>query len=311
MNGHTEHDVIHRASANPLVTLNNLSFSASDIYDAGVVSRNGEILLLITVETLIGKCVIYLGRSHDGLQFEVEPFPFMVPQQSGPFAEGEEWGIRDARITELEGTYYITYLAEGDLGLRVGLAQTDNFRQVKRICFVGEPDTKGGALFPEKIGGRYAILTRPQVGSNIWISYSDDLLYWGDMKVVMTPRTGYWDAHRVGVGAPPILTEHGWILIYYGAKTTSGGPLYRLGAVLLDLEDPSRVIARSNIPILAPREPFERIGDIGNLVFTCGAVLRNGGDVFLYYGAADSCICLGTTTVSEIIDTCLLSSKER
>ena len=148
------------------------------------------------------------------------------------------------------------------------------------------------------------MLERPSAGDSIWISYSDDLIHWGSSKVVITPRGGYWESNRVGAAVPPIEIEQGWLLIYYGEKDTSAGPLLRLGAAILDGGDPSCVLGRSNIPILAPRERYERIGDVGNIVFSCGALLEEAGQLKVYYGASDSCICLGIATVDEVVQIC-------
>jgi predicted GH43/DUF377 family glycosyl hydrolase len=273
----TGRDVIHRYTGNPLIAIEDLAFRCSDIWNAGVVRFRDEYLLLLTVETLEGLGSIYLARGRDGYHFSVES---------------------------------IAYVADSETGKRVGLARTEDFQSVERMNFVSEPDTKSGALFARKIGGRYAMLQRPSAGGSIWISYSDDLMYWGSSTVVITPRCGYWDSTRVGAAGPPIEIDQGWMLIYYGEKDTTAGPLVRLGAVVLDRDDPSRVIARSNIPILAPREKYERIGDVGNVVFSCGALLEGNGEVKVYYGASDSCICLGVGLLDDIVRVCHESRKE-
>lgn len=303
-------DVIHRYKGNPLIAIEDLPFRCSDIWNAGVVRFRGEYLLLLTVETLEGLSSIYLAHSTDGHNFFVEPKPFMAASEHGPFAQYETFGIRDPRITRIDETYYITFLADSESGKRVGLARTNDFQSVERMHLVSEPDTKSGALFARKLGGRYAMLERPSAGGSIWITYSDDLVYWGSSTVVLTPRSGYWDSTRIGAAGPPIEINQGWLLIYYGEKGTTAGLLVRLGAVILDRDDPSCVLARSNIPILAPREKYERIGDVGNVVFSCGALLENSGEVKIYYGASDSCICLGTSTLDDIIRVCLESGKE-
>jgi predicted GH43/DUF377 family glycosyl hydrolase len=169
------------------------------------------------------------------------------------------------------------------------------------MALISEPDTKNGVLFPRKIEGRYVRLERPRAGGNIWISYSEDLIHWGQWKVVMTPRHGYWDYDRIGASAPPIETDCGWLVVYYGVRELPGGPLFRLGIAFLDIDDPARVVGRSNVPILAPRERYERIGDVGNLVFCCGALLaEDRSELLVYYGAADSCICLASLPREEI-----------
>ena len=193
--------------------------------------------------------------------------------------------------------------------MRVALSRTKDFRNVEYLGYISQVDVKNGAVFPKQISGRYATLKRPDAGSSIWVSYSDDLKFWGGESAVMTPRGGFWDSHRIGPAGPPIEIDEGWLLIYYGVKHTSAGPLVRLGAAVLDRDDPSKVLARSNIPILSPREKYERIGDVPNLVFSCGALIEDG-IVNLYYGASDSCICLGTAPLKEILQVCFESGRE-
>jgi len=298
-------DVVRRWVDNPLITLEDLPVRSSGIWNAGIIRFDGQYVMLITVETLEGHYCIYQARSRDGKHFHVHEKPFMTSRrEGGAFGPYESVGIRDPRITPLDGTHYITYVAEGDHGLRLGLARTDDFVTAEPMAFISQVDYKNGILLPRKIRGRYALLDRPHEGVSIWIRYSDDLVFWGDSTVVMTPRGGYWDADVIGAAAPPIETERGWLLIYYGEKRTSAGPLVRLGAALLDAEDPARVVARSNIPILSPRERYERMGDVPNVVFSCGALLEDGGHISVYYGASDSCICLGRAALQEIVEIC-------
>jgi predicted GH43/DUF377 family glycosyl hydrolase len=298
-------DVVHRYKDNPIITIEDLPYRCSDIWNAGVMSFGNKHLLLLTVETLEGLGCIYLAHSEDGYKFDVESEPFMVTSNQEPFMRYETFGIYDPRITEIDSTYYITYLAESETGRRIGLARTNDFLTVERMHFISEPDTKSACLFPKKFNGQYAILERPSAGVSIWLSYSNDLKHWGSSTVILTPRGGYWDANRIGVAGPPIEISQGWLLIYYGEKNTSAGPLVRLGAAILDRNDPSKVLGRSDIPILAPREKYERIGDVGNIVFSCGAVLQDTGEIKIYYGASDSCICACTAPLEEIIDICL------
>lgn len=302
-------DVIARCPANPLVGLADIPFPCSDIWNAGIVRHGEEYLMLITIEMLEGRHEIYLARSDDGERFTVASRPFMSPVVDGPDAPHETGGIRDPRITPVNGECYITYVAEGDHGLRIALAKTTDFHSVQRLGYLSQVDVKSGALFPRKIGGRFALLTRPDAGGSIWLTYSDDLEFWGSPAPVMSPRGGYWDPTRIGVAAPPIEISQGWLLLYYGQKVTSSGPLVRLGAAILDREDPSRVLARSNIPILAPRERYERVGDVPNVVFSCGALLTDDV-VMVYYGASDSCICRGAAPLKEIVSTCFESERE-
>ena len=303
-------DIIHRWEGNPIITMDDLSFRASDICNAGAVKIGDTYLLLITIESLRGHKSLYLARSSDGRYFEVDNAPFLECSEDKAFKKYEEISVMDGRITPFEDTYYVTYTAESHHGFRIGLARTDDFKSITRLGFISEVDTKGGTLFPVKINHRYARLERPRSGGRIWISYSDDLLYWGDSEVVLSPRPGYWDASRVGDAVPPIrLKDDRWLLLYYGIKNTSAGPLFRIGAVFLDPDNPARVAARTNVPILSPRKHYERVGDVPNLIFSCGAIL-DGDELLLYYGASDSCICLGSTTIDKIYEKCVKSERE-
>ncbi len=304
-------DIIHRWEGNPVITIESLPFRCADITNAGAVKLGDEYVLLVTIESLEGTFSIYPARSKDGYRrFEVAAEPLLAPSENGEFAVYEERGVLDARIVSLEGSYYICYNALSHHGYRLALARTDDFRSVERVGLTSLPDTKTGTLFSRKINGQYARLERPAERGSIWLSYSDDLQYWGGSEVVMTPRGGFWDCDRIGVAAPPMETDDGWVVIYYGVKGTSAGPLFRLGAAMLDPDNPARVLHRTNVPILAPREDYERIGDLPNLVFSCGALLEDGGKVRLYYGASNSCICIGTLTLSELMKDCLASEKE-
>lgn len=302
-------NVVRRWDGNPVIALGDIPFAASDVYNAGAVRFGGEYILLVTVESLRGDCAIYRARSEDGRRFEMDPRPVLTAALDGPFAEYESEGVRDARITPFEDTYYIVYLAQSPHGVRLALAQTEDFESFRRVALISEPDTKNGVLFPVKFGGRFARLERPREGGNIWISFSRDLLHWGGWRILMAPRHGYWDYHRIGAAVPPIETECGWMVFYYGVKEVPGGPVFRLGTAFLDRDDPTVVLGRTNMPVLAPRERYERIGDVANLVFSCGAVLSEDRQtVELYYGAADSCICLGTVPLAELERMC---NKER
>ena len=303
-------DIVHRCESNPIMTIRELPFPCADICNAGAIRLGKEYVLLVTVQGLDGTYAIYAARSPDGFRFAVDALPILSPSSEESFRIYEDLGVLDARITPIDGEYFVLYNALGYHGFRLGLARTSDFVSIERIDLVSEPDTKGGAMFPRKVKGKFARLERPWDGGSIWVSYSDDLRHWGWSEAVMTPRGGHWDGSRVGTATPPTEIDQGWLILYYGAKDTSAGPLFRLGAAILDKENPSEVVGRTNVPILSPREPYERMGDLPNLVFSCGAVIEPEGVVKLYYGAANSCICLGTTTVDDIVAACTESESE-
>lgn len=297
-------DVFHRWEGNPILDIEDMPFRCNTVFNGTPVKLGDEYLLLLRIEGQQGYSYFALARSRDGLQFEVEEEPVLLPAAEGPFAKYESLGIEDPRATYLDDTFYIMYTAASNHGHQIALARTDDFHNFERIALVSDPGNKDGVLFPEKINGQYVRLDRPiglGVGS-IWISYSNDLYSWGNSKVLLTPRRGHWDSYRIGASVPPIRTEEGWLEIYHGVRMTSGGPIYRAGSALLDLEDPSKVIARCSVPLLSPREDYERIGDVGNVVFACGAIVEDNGEVKMYYGAADTYVCVATATMDELLE---------
>ena len=297
-------DIVYRWEDNPLISICDVGFKCSDIHNAGAVAFEDEILLLVTIEHLSGRRCIHLARPCADAHYQVEHDPFLGPSADSEYKQHESHGVQDARVTFLEGKYYIMYNSLGDHGFRLALASTEDFHNVKRMGLISEPDTKAGVLFPSKIKGRYARLERPGCGSSVWITYSDDLVYWGSSELVICPREGYWDANRIGAGTPPIKMDQGWLVLYYGVKDTSAGPIYRIGAVILDKQEPTQVIGRTNIPILSPRRNYERIGDLPNVVFPTGAVLDSNGYLDIFYGASDSCICRGSASLDDILAIC-------
>ncbi len=241
-----------------------------------------------------------LARSHDGVRFAVDDVPAIAPR-----TEMEEYGVEDPRATFIDGSWQITYVSVSRLGITTSRATTDDFRTFRREGVMFLPDHKDVAIFPERIGGRYMALTRPMPQAfarifGIWIAFSDDLVEWGDHRPLVLPRWGRWDELRTGASAVPFRTSEGWLELYHGVDRTT---CYAMGAVLLDGDDPTKVIARSPHPILAPEEPFERMGLFNETVFSCGHVpLDDKGErIRLYYGAADSVLAAADFQVRDIL----------
>jgi predicted GH43/DUF377 family glycosyl hydrolase len=295
-------DLLHRWEGNPALSVDNLPFRANTVFNGTPIETEEGVNLLLRIEGQHGYSYFALARSSNGYHFEVDEKPVMVPATEGPFAEHETKGIEDPRVTIVEGTCYVVFTAVGPCGPRIALAKTDDYVNYERLALISEPGNKDGILFPRRINGRYARFDRPigQGVGSIWVSFSPDLIHWGDSRVVMTPRAGYWDDFRIGASVAPLETPEGWLEIYHGVKMTSSGPIYRTGVALLDLDDPSRVIKRGVSPILSPREDYERIGDIPNVCFACGAVTSDPDEVKVYYGAADTSICVATCTMDQL-----------
>ena len=300
----TGEDILTRWEGNPAIVIEDVPFRANTVFNGTPIVTEDGIFLLLRVEGQQGFSFFALARSRDGLRFEIDKKPVMMPIKSGPFAKYESRGLEDPRATFIDGVCYIMYTAVSRWGSRIALATTTDYVNYERIGFVSEPGNKDGVLFPRKINGLYARLDRP-IGlgrGSIWVSYSPDLLNWGKSEIVMSPRHGYWDDFRIGASVPPIETEEGWLEIYHGVKMTSGGPIYRIGVVLLELDNPSHVIKRGSMPILSPRTKYERIGDIPNVCFACGAVVDDNGKIKVYYGAADTSICVAASTMKQILE---------
>ncbi|MCD6415327.1 MAG: glycoside hydrolase family 130 protein [Planctomycetes bacterium] len=297
-------DILQRFEQNPIITAADIPFTCNTVFNGSTVKIDGRYYILLRVEGQHGHSVFALGRSDDGYHFEMEPHPVMTPAAEGPMLRYEEAGIEDPRVTVLEGTIYVFYTAFGSYGACMAVATTEDFTSFERIGLVSGPNNKDGVLFPRKVQGRYVRLDRPVADDigRIWISFSEDLIHWGRSQALISPREGHWDSYRVGASTVPIETEDGWLEIYHGIKMTSGGPIYRAGVALLDKENPANLIGRSAIPILAPRTEYERIGDINNVVYPSAAVLEPDGEVKVYYGAADTYICVATTTLDELIE---------
>ncbi len=230
------------------------------------------------------------------MHFDVDEKPFIFPD-----SKYETWGIEDPRITLIDGTYYINYTAVSELGAATALIKTDDFVSYERMGIIFPPENKDVTIFPEKINGLYYAYHRPvpkAIGDpNIWVSTSADLLTWGGHEHLLSvSKEKTWESGRIGGGAPSFKTEIGWIHIYHAADMNDR---YCLGAFMTELEDPSKIIAKTLEPILVPTESYELEGFFGNVVFTCG-VLVVGDIVKIYYGAADEVMALAETTITEL-----------
>ncbi|MEE9293355.1 MAG: glycosidase [Phycisphaerae bacterium] len=305
------YDLFKRFHGNPILTTADWPYPAHTCFNAGAtLLADGTTLLLIRVEDRRGISHFTVARSTDGINdWKVDPQPSLVSEPKR-YPE-EEWGIEDPRIVWVEELekYVITYTAFSSAGPAVSLATTEDFGSYERFRTVIPPDNKDAALFPERIKGRWALIHRPQPASkgglgNIWIAYSPDLRHWGDHRQILEARTGaWWDAGKIGLSPPPIKTPEGWLILYHGVRFSPAGCIYRLGAALMDLENPERIVRRCEEWIFGPDEEYERIGDVGDVVFPCGAVVNEStGELKLYYGAADTTIALATGNISEITD---------
>ncbi|MCK4436590.1 glycoside hydrolase family 130 protein [bacterium] len=240
---------------------------------------------------------IRVARSADGINFSVDAQPLLYP-----CTPSEQYGCEDARVVKIEGEYYINYTAISRDGWATALCTTQDFKSVFRKGIIFYPPNKDVCLFPEKIRGRYWALHRPHNEGfgkpSIWISSSPNLLDWGEHQCLIRPRNNEWERIKIGGGAAPIKTDKGWLEICHGKGDNS---VYYLFTLLLDLEDPARVVARGEKPFLAPEEDYETSGFFPNIVFSNGLVERPNGEIYLYYGACDETTNLIITSVDELL----------
>ena len=240
-----------------------------------------------------------LLRSDDGVRFEDPPERLLLGG-SGPY---ESYGIEDCRVSKVGDTFHLTYTAVSPNGVAVGMRTTKDWRRFDHHGVILPPHNKDCAIFDEMIGGSFYMLHRPSslfVGGNyIWLASSPDGLHWGDHRCLLRTRPGHWDGARVGAGASPIRTDRGWLEIYHGADADNR---YCLGAILLDLDDPSRVLGVTDEPLMQPLAPYEVSGFFGQVVFTNGHVREPDGDtITVYYGAADEFVCGARFSVERIL----------
>jgi len=307
----TFRELFRRYKQNPILTASSWPYPANSVFNAAATALpTGETLLLVRVEDRRGISHLTAARSDDGItSWRIDPQPTL---SSDPERFPEEiWGIEDPRITwiaELD-RYAITYTSYSTSGPLVSLVLTRDFKTFERKGVITPPEDKDAALLPHRIGGRWVLIHRPVSGfpgsrANMWLSYSPDLKHWGDHCVMLEARRGaWWDANKIGLSPPAIETSEGWLVIYHGVRMTAAGCLYRLGLALFDLEDPARLVKRGDEWVFGPDESYERVGDVGDVVFPCGLVHDPAtGNLRLYYGAADTSIALATGNVGELLD---------
>lgn len=248
-------------------------------------------------EYLTSMSHIRIAKSSDGVNFKIDENPSIFPGD-----KYESFGIEDPRITRIDQSYYITYSAVSKYGIVVKLVKTQDFKSYKSLGNIFSTENKDVVIFPERIKEKYFALTRPVSKSTgkpvIWISESQNLAEWGNHRVLASTRDNIWDSCKIGAGVPPIKTKEGWLELYHGVDECGK---YSMGALLLDLKDPGKVIKRSLLPIMEPCEEYEKNGFFENVIFPCGAVEFNE-KLYIYYGAGDNSIALAISSIDDILN---------
>ena len=308
--------IFKRHEGGPLLHIKDFPGKAQ-IYNPAPVQFGDETILLVSVVEHaatrgFGRDVgqTRVARSKDGIHFTLSDKNFIDPQ-----ARGEPWDryhhFIDNRVTKIDDWYYIvTPVMVNGFDSPIGmLGRTKDFKIYERIDTITQPKNRGASLFPEKINGKYYKLDRPGGGDggdgDIWISASPDLVHWGEFKPVLAAGYRFWNVDKIGP-TPPIKTNKGWLDIIHGVFTPAGGTYYYIGAILLDLDEPWKIIGKTNSYLMMPEEPWEQHGNCDNVIFPCGAIADYDKDqIRLYYGACDFAICLATGSLSETVDACI------
>jgi len=296
-------EIVWRYSGNPIITRKAVP-TANSIFNSAVVPYNGEFAGVFRCDTIAREMQIHAGRSADGIHWEIEPERIQF-QSADEEISRHEYGY-DPRVCWLEDRYYVTW-CNGYHGPTIGVGYTYDFKEFTQLENAFLPFNRNGVLFPRRIGGKFAMLSRPSDNGHtpfgdIYYSESPDMIHWGHHRHVMSPRGG-WQSTKVGAGPTPIETSEGWLLLYHGVLTSCNGFVYSFGAALLDLEQPWKIIYRTRPYLLHPREMYENVGDVPNVVFPCAALVdAPTGRMAIYYGGADTVTCLAFTRIPELMD---------
>ena len=300
--------VVWRSSRNPIVRRDLLERSNS-IFNSAVVPFGKGFAGVFRVDDTTRVMNLHAARSADGFDWTLDPDTIewrATDARVGEIQERFEHAY-DPRVTWLEDRYYVTW-GNGYHGPTIGVGYTSAFETFHQLDNAFLPFNRNGVLFPRRVGGQYLMLSRPSDNGHtpfgdIYLSESPDLIHWGRHRQVMATRAWTWESTKVGAGPTPIETPEGWLLIYHGVLTSCNGFVYSMGAALLDLDQPWKVIARSRDYLISPQMPYEQIGDVPNVVFPCAALLdRPTGRLTVYYGGADTVVCLAHGYLPEIIE---------
>ena len=292
-----------RHPANPILTPADMPIACKSVCNPAAVLIEDTVLLLLRVIDNNDKSHLFVARSSDGIgNWEIEPTPLLSPNNSAEWYDNH--GCEDPRLTYMEDTqeYLVTYVGSSRLGASVCLASTKDFKIAKRMGVIIHPYNKDAAVLPRKFDGQFRLLHRPTAGplEAVWMSSSYDLLHWGEPTCVVeeSDKPG-WQDGKVGCGPTPIEVEHGWLLIYHGVQAISEGWIYRVGMVLLDKDEPRKVVARWPYWLMEPKEPYEFSETNRAIIFPTGLFVRDGV-MHIYYGAGDTVVALATVGVEAM-----------
>jgi beta-1,4-mannooligosaccharide/beta-1,4-mannosyl-N-acetylglucosamine phosphorylase len=315
---------MHRHPGNPILTRRDIPAipphltDVTSVFNPGAIRYNGKYLLMLRVQSRSRETFMVTAESENGVDFTVARE--LVAFKGIEKVAGKVYHVYDARLTQIGERCYVMFAMDMEGSCQLGLASTLDFKSFDFLGITSDEDIRNGVLFPEKVQGKYLRMDRPNKsrlaggptsGSTIWLSESDDLIHWRPKAPLISGRFHYWDEF-IGSGPPPVKTRAGWLHVYHGVATHFGSAsVYQAGVLLLDLQDPAKVLARCRCNVLEPRELYELTGQVPNVVFPSGMIVETydaegfaeeDSPVNLYYGAADTVVGLATTTIRELLD---------
>ena len=303
-------DVIWRYSENPIIKRDAIKRSNS-VFNSAVVPYKDGFAGVFRCDDKRREMVLHAGFSKDGIHWNIDEEPLKFECEDAEIGTFE-YGY-DPRVCFIEDRYYVTW-CNGYHGPTIGVAYTFDFKTFHQLENAFLPYNRNGVMFPRKINGKFAMLSRPSdtghtAFGDIFYSESPELVYWGKHRHVMGPR-GWWQSTKIGAGPTPIETEEGWLLFYHGVLTSCNGYVYSFGAALLDKDEPWKVKYRTEPYLLSPQKDYECMGDVPNVVFPCAALHdKESGKIAIYYGCADTVTGLCFTQVDELIEFMKNNSK--
>ena len=315
---------MRRHPINPILTRTDIPpippelVDVTSVFNPGAIKDGDTYRLILRVQSRSRETFLVMAESNDGVSFKVENK--IVDFKGIEKVKEKVFHIYDARITKLEGRFYIMFAMDMQDGCQLGLGVTDDFKSFEFLGITSNEDIRNGVLFPEKINGKYYRMDRPNKakhsggptsGSAICLSESIDLVNWQYVSTLISGRFHYWDEF-IGSGPPPVKTRKGWLHVYHGVAGHFGSSnIYQGGVMLLDLNDPTKVLGRCRCNILEPREIWELAGQVPNVTFPSGMIVEeydtegfaiNNSEVKIYYGAADTSVGLLVTSISELLE---------
>jgi beta-1,4-mannooligosaccharide/beta-1,4-mannosyl-N-acetylglucosamine phosphorylase len=299
---HAKKQIVTRYPGNPIITAEMMPFSCRGVYNSTAVRFQGRYHMVLRAEGFNLRDTFWLAASDDGYRWTVgEQIPLPDTPEYREFGDNQY----DPRLTRIDDTFYMTFCVHGS-AVRMGLMSSRDLRTFRWEGFITGNGYRNTVLFPERVGGLYAALERPNEAGEIWVTQSPDLHFWGNQHRLLTYQQTSWSWHKIGPCGTPIKTERGWLILFHGVQTICEYEfIYHTGVMLTDLSEPWRLISKGDEPILSPMEPYELAGHAPNVVFASSQVVEDDGRVKLYYGASDRYQCVADTTVDLLLEAAL------